>query len=750
MKEYQEFIKNKLVVNFESGFDIQEKNISSILYPFQRDIVRWCLKKGKSAIFADCGLGKTLMQLEWAKHVVKKEKGNILIFAPLAVARQTKEEGKKLKLEVNICRGQEDVKDGINIANYDMFHRFDLKKFIGIVLDESSILKSYTGKFRTALIESAMEVPYKLCCTATPSPNDYEELGNHSEFLGVSTRKEMLSMFFVHDSGDTAKWRMKGHSEKDFWKWLSIWAVSLKKPSDLMYEDDGFILPELKIKINKIAFSGELKGQFFATPAKTLSERRQVKRDSLDDRILKVADMVNDNKSTWLIWCNLNDESMMLKKAIPDAVEVKGSDSQEHKEDSMIGFSQGKYRVMITKPSIAGFGMNWQHCNNVVFVGLSDSYEQYYQAIRRCWRFGQKKSVNVYVIISELESEILKNIERKEKQMISMMEGMVSHTKEITSQNLRRTRREKIIYNEDKVIGDGWDLYLGDAVEVCRKLEDESIHFSVFSPPFASLYTYSASERDMGNCKSEKDFFNHFKFLVVELHRILKQGRLISVHCMNLPRSKEMSGDMSLSDFRGDIIRLFESVGFLFHSEVCIWKDPLIAAVRTKALGLLHKQIMKDSTLSRQGVPDYVVSFRKKGDNKEFVSHPQGFTDYIGEDKIESGNESHMIWRRYASPVWMDIRQTRVLQYELAREEKDEKHICPLQLDVIERCLELWTNEGDIVISPFAGIGSEGYCSVLRSRKFIGIELKKSYFDYAVKNLKIAEQNKGVKGFGIK
>lgn len=287
--------------------------------------------------------------------------------------------------------------------------------------------------------------------------------------------------------------------------------------------------------------------------------------------------------------------------------------------------------------------------------------------------------------------------------------------------------------------GENWTMYHGDCCEVIRGIPDDSIHYSVFSPPFASLYVYSDSERDMGNCENDDEFFQHFGFLCEQLFRVIMPGRLASIHCMNLPSTMQHNGYIGIRDFRGDIIRTMIASGFVFHSEVCIWKDPVTAMQRTKALGLLHKQVTKDSCRSRQGIPDYVCTFRKPGDNPEPVAGK--FERFIGDHSTfkQSGDLSIDVWQRYASPVWMDIDQSRTLNGRMAREDADDRHICPLQLDVIERCLELWTNEGDVVLSPFGGIGSEGVCSVLAGRKFVGIELKQTYFEQACKFLSTEE-----------
>ena len=368
---------------------------------------------------------------------------------------------------------------------------------------------------------------------------------------------------------------------------------------------------------------------------------------------------------------------------------------------------------------------------------------------------GQEKEVNVFLILTEQEILILQNVERKEEEAKQMADGMLSHVKNIMKGQINIVEEKNSKYKTDMKKGKGWTLHLGDAVEIIEDIPDESIHYSIFSPPFASLFTYSDSERDMGNCKDKSEFLNHFKYLVKDLYRVIIPGRLLSFHCMNLPTTITADGYIGMKDFRGDLIRIFEDSGFIFHSEVCIWKDPLVQAVRTKSLVLAHKQIIKDSAMCAQGLPDYVVTMRKPGVNPEPISRKRGFENYIGErpeprapksNDPKTNKYSHHVWQRYASPVWVDIRQTNTLNYAIAREDEDEKHICPLQLDVIERCLELWTNESDTILSPFSGIGSEGYVALKMKRRFIGIELKEAYYNEAVKNLRLAEKrsNKGL------
>lgn len=1039
MQTYNQFIASKKLNISHFGFDVSESEMNPKLFDFQKAVVKWAVKKGKSAIFADCGLGKTAMQLEWANLINKKEKKPILVLAPLAVSKQTIGEGKKFDIETNIISCNEDIKQGINIINYEKLHKIDASQFIGVVLDEcfspdtpidvfnidnvlekryikdiqigdkifnannqdyvhkiykrkinraiqinvdgrkitssenhpyftlhgwkcaqdiqagdyilatetavqllrndfsakicgtknaeilreillsemenessrafcessqfrssekervskiqmvqkrksesikrdrtnnqsqsneqsrnkkknfiyiaedkaqtfrawgkwsrndiatannegciirkldsgicyitgetntkfsnllqsrlmqsrlknsyrnrryeplqqeinrqkkgqkigfirvdsikileqghpelekyrdakgniyfydikatrhpsysingllvhnSSILKSFTGKMRNQIIDEFAHTPYKLACTATPSPNDFMELGNHCEFLNVMTRTEMLSMFFINDASDTGTWKLKGHAEDDFWQFIGSWAAMFSNPSDIGFDGSTFILPELKV--HKIILSSDKtqNDRLFDLPAEGLDEIRKARRNSLEIRVAKTKEIVETNDGQFLIWCDFNNESEQLTASISESVEVKGSDESEHKENAMIDFANGKIETLITKPSIAGFGMNWQNCSNMIFCGLSFSYEQYYQAIRRCWRFGQTKEVNVYIIISDKEQSVLDNIERKRKQHLKLNDNIINNVKQYFS----FTTFEKI-YMTKTIKNENYTAYLGDCVEQVKNLANESIDYSIFSPPFSSLYTYSNSERDMGNCKNDKEFYEHFIYLISELYRVIKSGRLLSFHCMLLPKSKFKDGEIGLKDFRGDLIRMFCDKGFIFHSEVVIWKDPVVAMQRTKALGLLYKQLKKDSVKSRQGIPDYLITMRKPGLNLNPVTKkPEHF--------------SVDMWQKFASPVWMDINQSDTLQRTSAREEKDEKHICPLQLEVIKRALYLWTNPDDVVLSPFAGIGSEGYVSLKTGRKFIGIELKESYYNQMLKNLEVAD-----------
>lgn len=426
---YADFIASKTAKTHERGFQVDAATLGHKLMPFQAECVARCLKWGRGLIAADCGLGKTPMQLAWAERMHEHTGRDVLIFAPLAVSQQTQREGVKFGVPVNVCRSQNDVRPGVNITNYEMLEHFDAAQFGALVLDESSILKNYGGKLRHALTDFGAQIEYRLCCTATPAPNDLLEIVNHAEFLGVMQGKEIIATYFIQDGNTTHKWRLKGHAKHDFWAWVSSWAIAVRKPSDLGFDNGAFVLPALNIIQHTV--DGHI-NEGFLTPmeAQTLMERAHARRESKDERVSKAAELANATDRPFLVWCDLNSESEALHKAIPDSVEVKGSDSIDHKIDAMMGFSEGRYRVMVSKPSICGFGMNWQHCADMAFVGLSDSFERYYQAVRRCWRFGQTQPVNAHIICAETEGAVVSNIERKERESSEMMEQIVRHMNE--------------------------------------------------------------------------------------------------------------------------------------------------------------------------------------------------------------------------------------------------------------------------------------------------------------------------------
>lgn len=699
--KYDDFLNTKKKKINSSGFDVPEMNDK--LFPFQKYIVRKALLAGKYAIFADCGLGKSLMQLEWAYRVSKYTGKPVLILAPLAVVEQTKMEASKFGIDIT----------NITITNYEQLENFDCSIYSGVVLDESSILKNFEGATKQLIIDLFRNTPFKLACTATPSPNDPMELGNHSEFLDIMTRNEMLAMYFVHDGGETSKWRLKGHAVKQFYQFVGTWATMVNKPSDIGFDMPGYDLPKLNIIEKQIATPKRDNGQLFndaiISATNFNEELRLTKHLRLDEAVKIVKSAPNEN---FIIWIKQNEEGEYLRKLLPEAIEVKGSDSNEFKKQKLIGFANNEFRILITKSKIASMGLNYQNCRNQIFASLDFSFESLYQSIRRSYRFGQKNEVNIYLITTDTMQNVRESISQKQKQFEIMQNEM--------SSTINESEFSKNDYNVSDFTCEEYIIKNGDSTKLIKDVPTESIGLSVFSPPFAELYTYSDKVEDMGNSLNYSEFFTHFNFLISELYRVMMQGRNVAVHCMDLPIQKGKEGFIGLRDFSGMLIKSFSDAGFVYASRITIWKDPVVEMQRTKALGLLHKQVKKDSTMSRVGIPDYVLIFRKDGERTNPVTNTDLPVD---------------LWQKYASPVWMDIDYGNTLQgFRNGRDEKDEKHICPLQLETIERLIHLYSNKGDTVFTPFMGIGSEVFQAVKMERKAIGFELKESYFAVAADN----------------
>lgn len=762
--EYNEFLKTKQKRIVESGFEVESLNEN--LFPFQEFIVKRALKAGKYAIFADTGLGKTIMQLSWANQVSIHTNQPVLIIAPLAVTGQTIEEGNKF--DIHVERLKSDVFGaGVFIINYEQLANVKWDQFVGIVLDESSILKNFDGKYRTMLVESFASTPYKLACTATPSPNDPMELGNHAEFLDVMSYNEMLAMYFVNDTKDTGHWRLKGHAVSKFYEFVSTWSIMLNKPGDIGFSNYGYDLPPLTIEQVEVKTDTPT-GMLFGGMAVNATDFNRSLRETEPERIEEVVKLVESitDEEQIIIWTKQNQEAINICKALSnyDIRNVQGSDSPEKKETDLIEFAKGKFKILVTKTKIASFGMNFQNCHYQIFASLDFSFEATYQAMRRSWRFGQNSEVKVWMVTTDRMINIPKIIKEKENQFKNMQSEMTKAVNKNIKGDITTT-----IDNSTDVKTDKYHVMRGDCVERSKDVECDSIDMMVFSPPFQDLFVYSNYVEDMGNVSGPDEFNQHFSFLVKEIKRILKPGRLCAVHCMDLPTLKSRDGYMGIRRFSSQLADMFENEGMFLHSEHVIYKDPLLAAVRTKALGLAHKQVKKDRSMIRAGLPDFVLVFKKPGENKvpirfndgrfdyyipmhEYDTFPRtidGFNEHWGynqESKYDKKEQySHMVWQRYASPVWMDISQTNVLQYTTARGQNDEKHICPLQLDVIERTILLYSNEGETVFSPFGGIGSEGYQALRMGRKSISIELKESYFETNVKNHRNAVEQNGQK-----
>ena len=725
-KEYNEFLEQKKTQRIESGFEVRDEELNPQLFPFQKYCVKRALAVGKFALFEDCGLGKTIQQLEWAQKVFDHTNQPILILAPLAVISQTIAEGEKFGYVVKdydemIPNNLDEC--GIFITNYDNLENVEVEMFGGIVLDESSILKNFQGKTRTFIIDSFRRTPYKLACTATPSPNDTTEICNHAEFLDVMSRTEMLAMYFVHDGGSTSDWRLKGHARQTFWDFVSTWAVMLNKPSDIGFSDEGYLLPPLNVIEEVCETPKRDNGMLFNDIAVSATDYHKELRATAEIRLNRVVSMVKSMPDeNFIIWIGHDDEGKYLRSLLPEAVEVKGSDDKEYKKEKLLGFGNGDFRILITKLKIAQFGLNYQNCHNQIYASLDFSFEATYQGIRRSYRFGQSEAVNIYLITTDTMQNVKKSFDEKQKAFKEMQSAMT----EAMNRNINNKINLKKMEVSNQYQSDHCDIRLGDCVKCIQDIPDNSIGFSIFSPPFAELYTYSDKLEDMGNSKDYKEFFEAFKYLVKELYRVMWGGRNVAVHCMDLPIQKGKEGYIGLRDFSGMILQAFTEVGFIYHSRVTIWKNPVTEMQRTKALGLLHKQVKKDAAMSRVGIPDYLMVFRKEGEHE----HPVHCDISVD------------TWQKYASPVWMDIDYSKTLNAAKGRDEADEKHICPLQLDTIERAITLWSNKGDKVLTPFLGIGSEVYGAIKLERFGIGFELKESYFKEAIRNCKAIEAEK--------
>lgn len=720
-QRYAEFLRSKEHRNSDAGKRIAPEQIHPILFPFQRDIVQWAARKGRAAIFADCGMGKTFCQLEWARHTGNR----VLILCPLSVAQQTIAEGEKIGLTVRFCDRPVD-EDGIWITNYQKLKHFIGARYDAIVLDESSILKSLDGKTRDLLIKEFQHISQRLCCTATPSPNDIAELANHAEFLGIMTRVEMLSQFFVHDQGGegtVGNWRLKGHAQEAFWKWVATWAVYVRSPADLGYPDDQFKLPPFHIQEEKVQSVYTPEGELFPRLTAGITGRSQARKATLTDRVVRSAEIIKQSTEQWVVWCNLNDEGQQLHKLLPDSVLIEGATPDDLRVEYEHGWRRGDVRILITKPQQYGHGLNWQHCHNVLYLGLSDSFEQYYQSVRRCWRFGQKDTVNVVIVTSTAEYAIVQNIKKKEQQAAQLAAGIVRYMKDAMIEEIHHQADVRDEYATGETSGRNWRLLLGDSVERAKELEDRSVGLSVFSPPFASLYTYSPLSRDMGNAKNYDEFFAHFRFLIPELLRVTMPGRRACVHVQQVATTKVKDGVIGWRDFRADVVRHFMGAGWIYDGEIVIDKDPQAQAIRTKSKALMFVQKNKDSAWCRPAMADYILLFRKDGENDAPI-----VPDVSNEE-----------WIQWARPIWYGIKESNTLNAAEARERNDEKHICPLQLETIERCIRLWSNPGELVFDPFTGIASTGHEAIRLKRKFIGCELKESYWKVGQKNLRQAE-----------
>lgn len=728
LKEYYDFLETKKTRIVESGFEIDESELNPLLFDFQKYCVRRALASGKFALFQSCGTGKTIEQLEWAQKVAEHENGKVLILAPLSVCEQTIAEGNKFGYEVfNLRDGDVDSnpEGRIFICNYEQLeNNIDVSKFIGIVLDESSILKNFTGHYRRLLTSVFKNTPYKLCCTATPSPNDLNEIGNHSDFLNVLDAQDMRSKWFVREEGMN-NYRLKGHAKQDFYGWISSWAIIFDNPADIGFAEEGkkFILPKLNYLSHRVETPPQ-DGRLFASGIVNATNFNSELRKTKQQRLELAAKIARETEGQVLIWVKQNEEGEIMRQLLPEAVEVKGSDKDTDKKQRLLEFANGEIRILISKAKICGYGMNFQKCGTQIFVAPDFSFEDFYQQVRRSYRFGRDGDVNIHLIITDTMQNARDIVEEKQRKFEEMQREINRNVNGHKYGLLDDYQYAE--YRDDKVL-----LMKGDTNIEIKRIPDNSVDLIIYSPPFSSLFTYSNYIHDMGNNESHEDFFKQYAFLLKELYRILKPGRLMCVHTKDLGVYKNSSGYTGMYDFTGEHTRNVLESGFKLHSKITIWTDPVLEMQRTKTQRLLYKQVTSDSSKTGVGMAEYVTIFKKWDGNEE---------DWEPITNLNKDNFPLETWQKWASPVWMDIKRTDVLNGPEGTAQGDEKHICPLQIGVIERLVHLWSNEGEIVFTPFLGIGSEVYTAVKHGRRGIGCELKDSYFDVAVKNVKMAEQ----------
>jgi DNA modification methylase len=769
--DYSTFLAGKQPRVVPAGFDVDEADLNPRLFRWQRRAVQWALRVGRAALFADTGLGKTGMQLAFAEAVLRRHAathpdGIALILAPLAVGVQTRREGEAMGLEVTAARTASDCRPGINVGNYERFLRghYDavIPRLLVIILDESQILANYTGETKRELIPAFRATPYRLVCSATPAPNEVVELCNQADFLGVMPQQEMLARFFTPKEaagGGNGKYSLKAHARTAFLRWMAAWALSVRRPSDLGFEDTGYDLPPLDIHAHVVDTDWLPEGQLVFTKLKGVKHRAQVRTSTVAERVARVAELIRaEPEERWLVWYGLIKEVDALAKAVPDAVVVRGNDSDEHKEKALLDFAEGRTRVLLTHPKIAGLGMNFQAAARMAFIGIDDSYATYYQAIRRCWRFGQTRSVVAHIVLSEPQRAVYDNVLRKEREAAAWVDALVAATREQAlgaaaarlhqsdpyepTQPVRwpawlRSRRAADVEAQarggvtprydglciDQAHGKNWSFINGDSCELLAHVPDASIGLTLTSIPFQATYTYSPSERDLGNVRSPEEFWQHMSWVSRELLRVMMPGRLVCLHVQNLPRyaNRDEAEESGRFDFRGATIAHFERAGFVYHSETTVWKDPQVQFHRNHSKGLLWSQLQRDSAWAWQAFMDYVVVMRKPGKNPE----PVRFAEWGTLDE----------WVQLASGVWADIRQTATLDGNEGNAIKgpgDEKHLCPLQMPLIERCIRLWSNPGDEVLDPFGGIASTPVGAIRLGRRGLTFELKPEYWRQGV------------------
>lgn len=761
-------IERSPIVTDTLTLEAEEKH----LFDYQRFIVSEAAKRQRYALFADCGLGKTAMFLAWIKRVLPVL-GNkkVLIVSPNMVVSQTINEelkfyGVSTIEDIRSKNVEEWAKNGasqVAITNFEKFHsKTDLHGNVAaVVLDESSILKNGDGKTRTALIESTRGIPWKLACSATPAPNDREEYASHAAFLEyVRSNNEFYSMFFVNrDNG----WEIKPHGLEAFYQYLATWSIFLRNPERYGFTDNLTKLPKPTFKTLNLEWTTAQKQELHKLHGSAIDKKHFLIMlskgfvKSTDGKIIEVDQprdnaklcaiqevLLQENKPT-VIWVTYNYEQQMIYdclKGVWNTAVISGETNEDTRVKIIEDFKAGKYEVLISKPKLLGFGLNLPFVTCQIFSGLTDSYEQFYQCVRRSHRFGATEPVTVYLPVTVAEKKILVNVMRKketfeadstkqESDFIRNLQNNLNRFFNLPYKESSTASSNVSVYRE----GRDWKLYNADCIRVMQQMPPETADLAVFSPPFANLFTYSDSIEDMGNTRDHSEFYLHFMFFLKGLYRVLKKGRIACCHLSQLAVLKSREGYVGLHDFRGDVIRLFQQHGFIYYGEWCIAKNPQMQAIKEKVRTLSFAQLEHDRLGSRPGLNDYILIFKKPGEADAKVSDVSGPTR----------NE----WITWACGVWTDIKESDTLNVRGTKSEDDVKHICPMNLTVIRRCVRMYSAPREVVFDPFSGIGSTGTEALKLDRAFIGCELKGEYYNAGIVNLNDAKPRSLIADFSV-
>ena len=801
---YDEFLQEKTIIHKASGFNVEAAQVNPIAKPHQNATIRYAIRKGRSAILHDTGLGKTLDQLEIGRLVSERTDKPFLIVMPLWVAYQTIDDAKKL-LDMDLPFAKDSMSispgPGIYVTNYEILHKFESVEWGGLSFDESSIFKG-DGKFFERAKKLSANSEHVFCASATPAPNSPEEIGRQAEVLEIMTVAEMKATFFVNRQDakktDLSKgikkktklsqvpfhelvskdvrnkkkarqgWELRPHAKEKFYKWLASWAMAVKLPSDIGFSDEGYILPKLTVTPIFIDTGYIPEGQTTSTGLGGVGNRSKVRKHTLEPKCQMAMEIIGDSKDQWVVWCGLNPEANLMKKLLGDrAVNIQGSDKLNVKIEGLRSFVQGDTQILVTKTKICGHGSNFQNCHKAIFVGLSDSWESFYQAIKRFHRFMQTENVEIYVILAEEEREIWDNVQAKGREAENMTARLIENAGQYQREELDMKAENKTLYTTDEIKTDRYHIMLGDACEWLKKIEPNSIGLSIYSPPFEDLFVYSNSERDLGNSSSKLTFYEHYKYIVDEVLRITMPGRKTVVHVSDIHARKNKDGFLGTIPFSDRVVKLYEDCGWFNQGRIPIAKNPQAAAIRLKAHELMFATMKRDAARLMPVQPDYFLVFTKPGQNSEPIlpmkngemnedtwikwagnTWLNGLFEKLEDDSlteqdfIEIGKKIYEHYRS-SNPIWTDIRETEVLAHKGKGgdrlDDNDTKHICPLQLEPVERAIKMWSNPGDTVLTPFMGSGTEVYQAVKFGRYGIGIELKPEYFYFlAVKNIKKA------------